>query len=196
MKSNIENVENVVYNEAVEYVFINYDIKSIWRLYMKRSNCKKIVCLLLVTVLATLSFTGCGNYRNKKETTIDKFTEVMKEMNYTVQDATDQMSDTDSIDSVTVAFNDDYQIELYIFKSAKQAKEGYNNIKKTIQDEKARASKTSYKTISLRNYNFYKLTADDTYYVDYRIGKTVIYVNQNKEYKDDIDKALKKLGYN
>lgn len=138
---------------------------------MKKNKYKKLISIILVTVLSTLCFTGCNPLKNKKETTVEKFTDVLKEMGYDVQDATDQLEGAEEIESVTIALNEDYQIELYIFKSAKEAKEGYSNIKKTFDDEIANSSKSLKKSASLKNYSYYKVTTDDTYYVDYRYRK-------------------------
>ena len=157
-----------------------------------RMNFKKIlICLLLVCGVVTI-FTGCG--KKKEAITKEQFIEIMEDESFDIVDATDQFSDNkEKINSVTIALNNDYQIEFYEFTSKKIAKESLKLNRSNFIDNKGISAKESYLLIG--NSGKYALTSNDTYYYVSYIDDTMVYVVTSKEFKDDISRILNELGY-
>ena len=131
---------------------------------------------------------ACGG---KKEALNEKdITEKLNEQDFMVSDFTSQMED-DSMKSVLIANNGNYQIEYYEFESEKRAKKAFNDnvdMFETINDKKGT-------TKSDETYDKYIQELSDTYNSLTRVGKTLIYASVNIEYKKDLNNLLKDLGY-
>lgn len=54
---------------------------------------------------------------------------------------------------------------------------------------------TSQVTFNGKNYSSYSITTGGKYKFVERVEKTVIYLNVDKEYKDDVKDLVKELGY-
>ncbi len=146
----------------------------------------KILSLLLITLLLT----ACGN---KKAIDSDKFKSIMRDNNYYVVNSKEQFSEYDYIVESYIAESDNYQIEFYILQDDMNAKAFYDYNKEIFDAE--RTSISMYTSVDFTNTNKYTLTLEDSYKVLSRINNTVIYVDVEKEYKNDINSILKKLGY-
>ena len=146
----------------------------------------KILSLLLITLLLT----ACGN---KKAIDSDKFKSIMRDNNYYVINSKEQFSEYDYIVESYIAESDNYQIEFYIMQDDMNAKAFYDYNKEIFDAE--RTSISMYTSVDFTNTNKYTLTLEDSYKVLSRINNTVIYVDVEKEYKNDINSILKKLGY-
>lgn len=156
---------------------------------MKRVK-QLLMGLMCFVVLFTL--TGCGN---KTAITSDDFKSKMESSGYTVQEATNQMSDYDYIKQVYIAISSDstYQIEFYELSDNDYASSFFNNNKKTFEDSKSSGStKTS---VSVDNNEKYTLTTNGKFKVVSRIDNTVIYLNVDDNYKSSVKDVLKNLGY-
>jgi len=152
---------------------------------------KKIKTLMLVVLVVLIS--ACSS--KKEAIDVDRFKEVMRDNSYYVVNSKEQFSEYDYIIESYIAINSDktFQIEFYKLSDVDNSIAFYN-YNKDIFD----ASKTSnsvYTDINLNNNSKYTLTTDDSYKVLSRIDDTVVYVNTNKEHKDDIKSILKKIGY-
>lgn len=156
---------------------------------MKRVK-QLLMGLMCFVVLFTL--TGCGN---KTAITSDDFKSKMESSGYTVQEATNQMSDYDYIKQVYIAISSDstYQIEFYELSDNDYASSFFNNNKKTFEDSKSSGSTET--SVSVGNNEKYTLTNNGKFKVVSRIDNTVIYLNVDDNYKSSVKDVLKNLGY-
>lgn len=156
---------------------------------MKRVK-QLLMGLMCFVVLFTL--TGCGN---KIAITSDDFKSKMESSGYTVQEATNQMSDYDYIKQVYIAISSDstYQIEFYELSDNDYASSFFNNNKKTFEDSKSSGSTET--SVSVDNNEKYTLTTNGKFKVVSRIDNTVIYLNVDDNYKSSVKDVLKNLGY-
>jgi hypothetical protein len=118
----------------------------------------------------------------------------MKDLEYTMTDATNQFKEG-LVDSVQLAKNDKYQIEFYVVPSIEQAKNAYQENKTNIEKAEKAASVTSHKSVSVKNYSYYKATTGDLYYVISRVDNTFIYAVIPVKYKNEAADTIAELGY-
>lgn len=152
---------------------------------------KKIKTLVLSILVVLLS--ACS--LNKEAIDVDKFKEKMRDKDYYVVNSKEQFSEYDYIIDSYIAINSDktYQIEFYKLLDIDNSLAFYN-YNKDIFDA-SRTSNSTYTDINLSNNNKYTLSTEDSYKVLSRIDDTVIYVNTDIKYKDEINSILKNLGY-
>lgn len=147
----------------------------------------KKVYKLIVIAFFFLAISGCG----KKEISPETFEASMKELNYYVLDAKGELENLDYISSALIAVNSNYQIEFYDFVDKEHAATFYGNNKLKFDDEEEATKKEE----SGINYVKYTYESEDVYKIIEVIGKTVIYSNANKTYKENLNRALENLGY-
>lgn len=152
---------------------------------------KKIKTLVLSILVVLLS--ACS--LNKEAIDADKFKEKMRDNDYYVVNSKEQFNEYDYIIDSYIAINSDktYQIEFYKLLDIDNSLAFYN-YNKDIFDA-SRTSNSTYTDINLSNNNKYTLSTEDSYKVLSRIDDTVIYVNTDIKYKDEINSILKNLGY-
>lgn len=152
---------------------------------------KKIKTLILLILCVLLS--ACSS--NKTAISIDEFKEKMRDDSYYVVNSKEQFSEYDYIIDSYIAINSNktFQIEFYKLSDIDNSVAFYNYNKDIFDASKT--SNSAYTDVNLNNISKYTLTTEDSYKVLSRIDDTVIYVNTNKEYKDEIKSILKKIGY-
>lgn len=152
---------------------------------MKKSK----ILLFLLCLLGLIGLTGCGN---KTAITDEHFRSIAEENELSIIDATGQFPDSKILVTASIAKNDNWQVEFYVIKDTESAVKMFNTNKKSFQDTIGHAS--SEVNIDLANYSEYTLTGDRYMHVS-RIDNTVVYVNEDKSCKGDIEAFLKKIGY-
>jgi len=152
----------------------------------------KKILLGFVFFAILFSITGC---EDKKSITVLEFQEKAQEKGYIVQDVKSQFANIDYILNAYIAGKSDYtyQIEFYELDTVENAIEFYQNNKKIFEDSKASTSSSS--SVSLKNYSKYSLTTDGKYKVISRIDNTVIYLNVEQQYKNEVKDFLDSIGY-
>ncbi len=149
-------------------------------------NLKKLAkVLLVITMLFTL--TACGE---KEAVSGDDFNSIMREEGFYVSDITDEMEDSD-ISQVLTANNTSFQIEFYVFKSEDTAKAAFTSNKEMFEANEDYEGKEKNED----TYDEYIQETEDYYNVLKRVGKTLLYVSVNVDYKSDVKSIIKKLGY-
>lgn len=151
---------------------------------MKR---KILLIFSLFSILLTL--TGCGD---KTATSTSDFTSTMEGKDFTVQDATDQF-EKDVVEEVTIALNENYQIEFYNTPDESKAISAFNHNKGTF--ESASSSGKVETNVSIGNHSKYTLKSGGQYMVISRIDDTFIYLNVDEKYESEIDDILDDLDY-
>lgn len=153
---------------------------------------KKIKKLLFVLVcfISCFLLTGCGN---KDKITIDDFKSVMESKGYVVEDITSSMSEYGYITKTLVAKLDTHKIEFYVLKDVDSAVTFFNTNKTSFENSKS-ATATELLSES-NNYSKYSLSTNNKYKVVSRIDDTVIFLNVDDTYKNEVIDILDTLGY-
>ena len=160
---------------------------------MKKSVMIIIAILLLIIVIVAAVFFNLN--KEKKSITASDFYNIMKDKGYIVSNANEQFSEYNYIKQVYLAADKDYkyQIEFYEISDNTNAVNFYENNKLIFESSKGDSS--SYTDVSFKNYSKYTLSTDGKYKVLSRVNNTVIYLDVKNEYKNDVNKIIKELGY-
>ncbi len=148
----------------------------------------KMLAVALMTIMC-IGLTACSN---RTPVSVSDFNEIMEEKGFEIVDATGQVA-PESITAISIAVNEDYQIELYEMVSDATATAVFAENKDIFEDYAIGSATTISKNIM--NYAYYSVTSSGTYYALSKIGNTMIYVVADAEYKDEISEILKELGY-
>ncbi len=153
---------------------------------------KKVISLLVASVLA-FSLAGCG-IANRTAISSDKFTSVMEDNKYTVEESSD-VADTYKADKAFYAYNDDSSVVLIFmeFGSAADAKAAYDSLKTDLDSIKTDSSKSSEKIVA--NYSKYVVENSDEFGVISRTDNTIVCADVTTGDKSEITSVLKELGY-
>ena len=149
---------------------------------------KILVLLILVVLLSACSST-------KKQLSVDEFKKIMRDNDYYVVNSKEQFSEYDYIEDSYIAIDSNrvFQIEFYKLSGIDNSIAFYDYNKDIFDAYKT--SDDEYTDIDKDNNSKYILTTENSYKVLSRIDETVIYINVDVKYKDDIQSILKKLGY-
>lgn len=152
----------------------------------------KNIFILIISIFCVITITGC---QNKKALSIDEFRIKMKNLGYVLQDAKKQFTKYDYVKEAYIAAesNYNYQIEFYILEDIEYAKKFYENNKLIF--EKSKDGVSTHTSINVNNYAKFILETNGKYKLVSRIDNTVIFVNSDLKYKNNINEVLKKLGY-
>ncbi len=169
----------------------------------KIKNEKGIGLLLLLLIIVVIVVIGgvitgiliINKNHHKEPITASEFKNEMEDMGFEIVDAKYQFVEYDYIEKVYLALEEDggYQIEFYKLDEEENAISFYNNNKLIFESDKGSATEET--SLNLKNNSKYTLTTKGKYKVVSRIENTVIYLNVDKEYKDEVKDILKELGY-
>ena len=152
---------------------------------------KKIRIFLLL--IGVLILTACST--NKKSINSTEFINMMESQGFEIVNVIDQFSGFNELKEANVALKDDssYQIEFYVMDTNDSAVKLYEHNKDLFESSKGSVS--AYTNVDLGNNNKYTLTTDGMFKLLSRIDNTMIYLDVNSEYKDEVLNIVKKLGY-
>lgn len=146
---------------------------------------KKIIKILMFLFII-VALSGCGSKKVLKPSDVQN---KLSSLGFSINDITNYMEDK-NIKSVITANNGKYQIEFFTFNSKKNAKEAYNtNVKSFLANKNVKKEKNE------DNYDKFTQELSDTYNVVIRLDNTLLYSSINLEYKNDLNKVIKKLNY-
>lgn len=152
---------------------------------------KKSIYLLVTLILGIVLLTGCVN-KNKLEP--NDFVDLVEQNNYKTTNVIDNFTTYPKIKNAFVAQNEDmtYQLEYYELETNEDAKLFFNSNKEILAKlEGAKATAN----IETDKYQKYIQSTEKAYSLISRIDNTVIYANVKIEYKDEVNKIIKTLGY-
>lgn len=152
---------------------------------------KKVIVFSMIFILSLFVFTACDT--SKTALTAEQFSEQISQLEYETADVTEQFSKEETVESVTLAINENYQIEFFVFSSNDISVSSFETNKADFEAIKTNSS--SYKSISGNNYIYYYRTTDDQFCLVSQVENTMIYVLTNKEYAKEIKETVKNLGY-
>lgn len=146
---------------------------------------KKIIKIFMFLFII-VALSGCGSKKVLKPSDVQN---KLSSLDFSINDITNYMEDK-NIKSVITANNGKYQIEFFTFNSKKNAKEAYNtNVKSFLANKNVKKEKNE------DNYDKFTQELSDTYNVVIRLDNTLLYSSINLEYKNDLNKIIKKLNY-
>lgn len=161
---------------------------------------KKALVVVLIVVLLIAAVISTGVYlvvkfvnAEKEALTAKEFISIMEEKDFLVGEVTDQFEDADiEVEEAYVAVGDDYQIEFYTFEDEENA-EMFFKVNKAKFDEDSASSRV---TLNGKNFTSFSITTDGEYRFVERVDETVIYLDVDEEYKDEVKELVKEeLGY-
>ncbi len=150
----------------------------------------KRLVLFLFCIAIFCSLSGCFS---KTPQTVAGFTDFMESAGFEVTDATADTETNGLASAVIIALCENYRIEFYQLVDNETGEAVFYNIKSIFDDE--HSIKIMSTQISSGNYNYYAFTADGNFHMIARIDSTMLYCEAGKEYKDEIVKYVKELGY-
>ena len=152
---------------------------------------KKISISLLLVIC--LFMTGCGEEKTKKLITLDDFSTILTNNNFSISDNNDNYSSISYIEGSMKAVLDSIEIEMIDYTDTKSAEkvlnshiDSFNLLKNTAAHEK---------NIKGDNYHRYFLVSNNKYMISARVEDTLIFCKTNLDNKDKVDKIFEELGY-
>ena len=159
---------------------------------------KKVLIIILIIIAVIVIGVGvliASLNKEKVAITADTFKSTMEAKGYIVSDVTSQFAQYGNyITKAYVAQNGtDYQIEFYELSNLDNATNFYNANKTKFESQKGNAS-SSYNA-SMKNYSTYSVTTNGKYKFVSRVDNTVVYVDVDTTYQNDVKSIIKELGY-
>lgn len=153
----------------------------------------KVLLISVLCILTLVSFSGCGNKKNP--ISADEFCDKLESKSFTVSDSTSEYASNNEVVESYAAISPDYgyQIEFLIIDSDSNAKAMFETNKSKFEKDKDNLSVTT--NLSFSTYEKYTIQSNGKYKVVSRINNTLLYVNANLEYKDEIQSILEEIGY-
>ncbi len=149
---------------------------------------KKIILILLIIIFL---ITGCTT---KESMHYDTFVKTMEARNFKIVDMTSiAIQSNKGVEYCYYATNYDerYTIEYYSFDSEMSAQAFYAQKQVEFTSTGAQASTE----LNSGNYSKYAQTFKGKYGVVSRVSNTVVYLNVNSDYSQEVKELLKDIGY-
>ena len=156
-----------------------------------------IYAVVMISIIVSLIIGGIFLIKkyvhiSKESITGEKFVEIMEDNDFKVSDVKYQFKNSDvKIKEAYVAKKDEYQIEFYTFEDVDDA-DYFFRINKEKFDSNSAKTRVD---LNGKNYASFNIEANGKYKFLERIDETVIYINVDREYKDNVKDMVKILGY-
>lgn len=150
-----------------------------------------VVSLLLVSAVVIV-FLVLG--KGKESITASEFYDEMNDEGLMVIDVTDQYASY-GIDEAYIAVesNQEYQIEFYELSSVSKAENMFETNKEYFEDRAGSKRVTS--SYGFGNYDIYSLTSNGDFMYLCRIDNTLLYIDVDDSYKDEVKEIIDELDY-
>lgn len=164
---------------------------------MKKKIIFIILAISLVLIIAGI-IVGIMFYMPKKVLTTTQFKSVATKNDLEVKEVEIKDQNGNKIPDIDQALNAEselgWKIEYYILKDQDIAKKNYNTNKKIYSSYKNQLSEETEK--SRNNYDVFTLKTQTSYMHVCRVENTILAINADDEDEKNIEKIIKKLGYN
>lgn len=153
-------------------------------------NMKKKL-LLVILLITTIFITGCTT---KESLEASNFKKIMEKKGFSVADQTSNVISQNS--AVEISYNAEtsdkrYSIEYYAFDGEVSAQGFY--AKK--QAELGATGSQATTELNVGNYSKYTMIYNGKFAAISRVSNTVVYVNADNNYAEEIKTLLKEIGY-
>ncbi len=150
----------------------------------------------VIILVILFSAASCGMFKDKESISADDFTEAMEDEDFTVEDSTEQFADEEVVEKCLIAYNDDYQIEFYVLESDREAVRAFSHNKDDFESTYGSSGSARSKSeVNIANYSKFAMTTGEGFFVVSRIDNTMIYLEVDKEFKDEVKDILESIGY-
>ena len=151
----------------------------------------KKILLYVAGVLMLFTLTGCS----KTSMTTEQVKSLASGHSYNAVDVLSQYSEVEQIKEATVIQGDNgnWQVEFYVLDTVDSAI-GMYNTNVTGFDEFDTGTKAKA-TVNGKNYGTYSLTTTDKYRYLSRVENTLLYVDVDVKYNDEVKTFIDELGY-
>ena len=164
------------------------------------SKNKKIIIGVVVGVIA-LILVGLAAFfalKNHKKTPIsaDEFYKTCSNKGYEMVDSVDQYDSIFGegvVEESYIALGENHQIEFLDFADADDAVRVYKGEEEYLETLKGSGSAST--SVSFNSYSKCTLTSNGKYHCVSRIEDTMIYIDIDEDYKDEVKETVKELGY-
>jgi len=150
---------------------------------------KKLFTLLL-TLVMLITLSGCGT---KMAIKTEEFIEKAENNGYLVTDLTAIYIEDEEIKEATIATSEGWEITFYILDTEENAIARYQNNQSSFENSKD--STNSEAKVDMKNYNTYTLNSNGSYKYLCRVDNTLLYVDVEETYKDEVKSFITELGY-
>ena len=156
---------------------------------MKKALKKFTIFTILICTIFVV--TACS----KKVITANDFKKIMDSKGYEVVDVTSQFASQGTMKKGYVALNKNhtYQVEFFELKDKETAESMFETNKKRFENKKGKSSVET--NVNVGNYSKYTLSSGGRFKVITRVENTLLYLDVDKNYKDEVGKIIDKLGY-
>ncbi len=148
--------------------------------------------IIIIVLISLFLLVGCDI--KKEAITSTDFNKVMSEKNFKVTNLSKDFESTSELKEVFIAQSPklDYQIEYYLLDSKESTAKFYNT-----NMEKLKNSAKGYSNVEMNglNYSRYSQTTSSKYQVISCVELTCIFLNVNKDKKDEIKEILEVFNY-
>ncbi|MBQ8317784.1 MAG: hypothetical protein IJX85_05550 [Lachnospiraceae bacterium] len=153
-----------------------------------------LISLILMIVAAVVVLVLVIAGEKKDFMTAREFYEEMEDEGYELVDVTSQYYSY-GIDEayVAVASNDRYQIEFYELNSISKAENMFETNKDYFEGRAGSSRITS--SYGLGDYDVYSLTSNGDYMYLCRIDNTLLYIDVDDRYKEEVKEIIDELDY-
>lgn len=160
---------------------------------MKKGLKIVLLIILLLVIAAAVVFLVVID-KEKESMTAGEFYDEMEDEGYVLVDVTSQYASY-GIDEAYLAVepNNEYQIEFYELSNESKAISMFESNKEYFEDRAGSTrSKTSY---GIGNYDVYSLTSNGDFMYLCRVDNTLLYVDVDDRYKDEVREIIDELDY-
>ena len=151
----------------------------------------KKITLVILGIIMIFTLTGCSE---KTTITTKDFVTHAHEYKYSPYDVLEQYKYNSNITEATlVQGREGWTIEFYVLKDADSADSMFLTSKSKFEKDKSNTS-TQLST-SGTNFDTYTLETNNTYKYLSRVDNTLLYIDENEEYKDEILEFIEEFNY-
>lgn len=147
--------------------------------------------IFLIVMLVGL--VGCSLVENKVKLSLSEFKEKMESNDFIVMNASALFPTQEHVEGIYIAQKDEYQIEFFDLNSSENATKMFNSNKSIFDQDKSEFSTSS--SINLGNFSSYTLKTGGKFKYISKIDDTMIYLNVDEVYEEEVKLILEGLGY-
>lgn len=149
--------------------------------------------LKIFLIVMLIGLVGCSLIEGRTKLGLSEFKEKMENNDFVVVDASGQFANQEHVEGVYIAQKTGYQIEFFDLNSSENATKVFNGNKSIFDQDKSALSTSS--SINLSNFSSYTLKTGGKFKYISKIDDTMLYLNVDEEYEEEVKLILEGLGY-
>lgn len=159
-----------------------------------KKGLKIVILISLILIIAAVVVFFVVIDKEKESVSAKQFYDEMEDEGYVMVDITAQYA-AYGIDEAYLAVkpNQEYQIEFYELSSISKAESMFESNKEYFKDRAGSKRVTS--SYGFGNYDIYSLTSNGDFMYLCRIDNTLLYIDVEDTYKDEVKEIIDELDY-